>query len=97
MTLGLSGSGKTHWSQAEIMRHPAGAIVRVNKDSLRAMAHQGRFAGKQTEAQIVAMRDALVRSMLLRQVDVIVDDTNLAIVHENTLREIPQRRNRVDG
>lgn len=88
MTLGVSGSGKSTWAKNEMSRHPAGAIVRVNKDTLREMAHDGRFAGRQTEAQILAIRDAVVLEMLRRGVDVIVDDTNIAVVHETRLREI---------
>ena len=74
-------------------RHPAGSLVRVNKDSLREMAHGGRYAGRQTEAQIVAMRDAVVEEMLKRGVSVIVDDTNIAPVHESRLREIAAETN----
>ncbi len=88
MTLGISGSGKSTWAKQAMAEHPPGSFVRVNKDSLRLMAHDGRFAGRQTEAQIVAMRDAIVKEMLRSGVDVIVDDTNLAVVHESRLREL---------
>lgn len=88
MTKGLPGSGKSYWAEAAVLDAPAGTMVRINKDSLRAMLHGGRWKGNKTEKQIIAARDAMVGAFLADGVTVIVDDTNFAPIHEERLREL---------
>lgn len=81
ITRGLPASGKTTWARAWVDEDPEHRI-RVNRDDLRSMAHAGRYiaadAGQVgTESAIVAMQHAAVSALLLRGVDVVVDDTNL--------------------
>lgn len=80
MTKGLPASGKTTWAK----KQPA---VRVNKDDLRKMLHDGVWS-KSNEKEVLMVRDAIINGLLLRGVDVVVDDTNLAPKHEKQLREI---------
>lgn len=45
ITRGLPASGKTLWARAHVDRTPAGEVVRLNRDDLRAMclpAHYGQ-------------------------------------------------------
>ena len=87
MTLGLPGSGKTTWARKFIDERPAGTVVRVNKDDLRAMMHNSRWKGDKTERQILFARDAIISAGLVNPVvtDVIVDDTGFG-PHEKDLR-----------
>jgi len=77
LTRGLPGSGKTTWATAYVLDHPAGTVVRVNRDSLREMLHAGRFKGQKTESIVTSLQLKMVSEMLASGVDVIVDDTNL--------------------
>jgi predicted kinase len=73
---GLQGSGKTTRAKAWVAKDPTNR-ARVNRDDLRGMAHDGVWLGRETERQIVAIRDAAIRALLRRGVDVVCDDTNL--------------------
>jgi predicted kinase len=74
MTKGLPGSGKTTWARQQQERDPE--VVLVSRDELRALLHGGRYS-QENEAQVIAVRDAIVADSLARQRDVIVHDTNL--------------------
>lgn len=87
MTLGLPGSGKSTWAKEYVNGHAPGSVVRINKDDLRAMMFDAK-RGKGTEAQVLAARDAMVVTALRAGLDVIVDDTNIRVVHEKKLREL---------
>lgn len=76
ITRGLPACGKTTWARAWVARDPTHR-ARVNRDDLRAMVHDGVWLGQDTEKQIVAGRDATIRALLRRGVDVVCDDTNL--------------------
>jgi tRNA uridine 5-carbamoylmethylation protein Kti12 len=76
ITRGLPGAGKTTRAHAWVAEDRAGR-ARVNRDDLRAMMHDGVWRGSDTEAQVVAARDALVTTLLRAGVDVVCDDTNL--------------------
>lgn len=84
MTKGLPGSGKTSWAnhQAEL-----GGNVVVCKDDLRNMLHAGKWS-QGNEKAVIAARDALVVALLVRGLNPIVADTNLAPSHEKRLRQI---------
>jgi len=90
MTRGLPASGKSTWACTHLATGRPGAIVRVNKDLLRKMLHDGTHRGC-TELQVLRARDALVGAFLADGVSVIVDDTNLNPVHETVLRDLAQR------
>ena len=90
MTKGLPASGKSTWSNEQVLAAPPGHIVRITKDQLRAMLHSG-IHSKGTESHIVLARDSLVSTFLKSGVDVIVDDTNLVPFHEQRLREIAKK------
>jgi len=87
MYKGLPASGKSTAAIKEVLDAPAGAVVRINKDTLRTMLHADRWKGK-TEKQIVAARDALIGVFLGQGLRVLVDDTNLAPFHEPRLRQL---------
>lgn len=88
MTIGLPASGKSTWANQYVLDAPAGAVVRINKDTLRQMLHAGRWKGRKTESQIEAARDALIETFLTLGKSVIVDDTNFALVHQVRLAEL---------
>lgn len=83
---GLPASGKTTWAVQKVVLS-GGSTKRVNKDDLREMIDGGQYS-KQNEKNILSVRDALVHQWLSEGFDVIVDDTNLAPKHEETMREI---------
>lgn len=78
-TVGLPGSGKTLWARAQL-HHDSKPwrTARLNRDSLRTMLHDGRYAGSATEDQVVAIERFAVRACFERSASrVIIDDTNL--------------------
>lgn len=86
LTRGLPASGKSTWARAEQARHP-GRYKVINKDSLRAMLDGGRYS-KPNEAFVLNARNALILQALSAGCSVIVDDTNLNPVHEQTIRDL---------
>lgn len=76
LTRGLPASGKTSFAKEWVARE-RGSRVRVNRDDLRGMIHDGEFERGVTEERIIAARNALVGDALRRGVSVVVDDTNL--------------------
>lgn len=80
---GVPGSGKSYWAKAQVALDPT-KTVRVNKDDLRGMAHDGTFVppnkGTQsggTEDAINLMRNVIISGLLISGWNVITDDTNL--------------------
>lgn len=84
MLQGLPGSGKTTMARSLVDTRQA---VRVNKDDLREMLHNG-IHSKSSEKEVLALRDKIVVDTLSRNKTIIVDDTNFAPYHEIILREI---------
>lgn len=78
ITRGLPASGKSTWARAHVEAHDG--WVRVNKDDLRAMLHNGKWS-KGREKQVISMRDAMIRNALAANLNVIVDDTNFHPSH----------------
>ena len=81
ITRGLPACGKTTRAVTWVAEDPVGR-ARVNRDELRAMAHNGAYIAKDdntpgTERAVTAVRDATVTSLLRAGVDVVCDDTNL--------------------
>lgn len=64
--------------------------VRVNKDDLREMLHNGVWTG-QYEEQVLRIRDAIIIDGLTHGYNVVVDDTNLHPKHEKRLKELASK------
>lgn len=86
LTKGLPGSGKSTWAKKLIDKYP-NQYKRINKDDLRAMFDNSRHS-QEAEKFIVKVRDRLILMALAEGKHVIVDDTNLAPIHEITIREL---------
>jgi len=88
---GVPASGKSTWAIAQCAK---GGWARVNKDELRRMLHpdandpMGYHWSKGNEKVIIAARDGAVRAALDRGQSVILDDTNIAPVHLERMRQI---------
>lgn len=79
MLKGLPASGKSKWAKEQC----SADVVRVNKDDIRAMMG-GEFT-KGKENIVLITRDQLVRESLAQNKTIIVDDTDFAPIHEETL------------
>jgi predicted kinase len=86
ITRGLPGSGKTTWARGWVEQDPE-RRARVNRDDLRAMLHNSIWSHDK-EFQIQAVRDAIIRRLLDRDVDVVCDDTNLPARTARDLRRL---------
>lgn len=84
MCLGLPASGKSTWARRVVSEK---GYKRVNKDDLRAMLDNNIFS-KNNEDFTIAVRDYIVEQALSKNHTIIIDDTNLAVKHEERLREI---------
>lgn len=84
MLKGLPGSGKTTYANA-MVKKSLGRLKRVNKDELRAMLDGGKWS-KDNERFVLDVRDWICAKALNDGLDVIVDDTNLNLLHEQHLR-----------
>jgi len=84
MLRGLPGSGKSTLARKLVEEK---SFVRVNKDDLRAMAHNSKHTPKREEF-ILTLRDMIISSALGEGKNVVVDDTNLHPKHEKRLREL---------
>lgn len=85
ITRGLPGSGKTTWAKQQRGK------VRVNRDDLRRMLHDGRTGEGWAEVQVTVAQRAQVDALLRAGVDVICDDTNLRARVVRDLAEIAVR------
>ncbi len=73
---GLPASGKSTWAK-DWVAEDVHTRVRINRDDLRGMVHNGEYQGHLTESKILKARDVLIASFLRQGVDVVCDDTNL--------------------
>lgn len=85
MLKGLPASGKSTFAKDLA----ASGWVRTNKDDLRAMLNDSKWS-KSNETAVLRLRDFIVRDALQRGKNVVVDDTNFAAIHEQTLKQIAQ-------
>ena len=85
MLRGLSASGKSTFAKQFVKENPE--AIRVNKDDLRVMCHNGKWS-RSHENTICDMRDAMVAKALRTNHIVLVDDTNFSPSHEARLRQI---------
>lgn len=84
---GLPASGKTTWAERWVAVD-ATRRARVNKDTLRLMLHAGIYLGRETEAQVDAVRDAAIAALLRAGISVVSDDTNLDRAKVDAMREL---------
>ena len=84
LTKGLPASGKTTYATEQV-NASNGKIKIVSKDKLRAMLDCGLWS-KKNEKYIIHVRDLLITDAVRYGFDVIVDDTNLAPIHEERVR-----------
>ena len=87
MMKGLPGSGKSTLAKKMVEEE---GFVRVNKDDLRAMLHNGRYS-KANEKMVLHLRDFIIIENLRKGYDVVVDDTNFNEFHEKILREMASK------
>lgn len=86
---GLPASGKSTFARQLLDERP-GEYVRVNKDELRAMLHNGKWS-KFNEKQVLRIRDQIIETALQDGKSVIVDDTNLAPKHQARMEELAKK------
>lgn len=90
-TRGLPASGKTTWAREQVAAAEPGAVVRLNRDDLRAMMHGKSHLIYATEEQVSLVQHGGIGALLKSGVTVIVDDTNLRARHLRNLAEIAWR------
>lgn len=89
---GLPGSGKTTWAKAQ-----QGAW-RVNRDDLRAMfCGVWNYDDQMAERVVTVLQRNMIRELLSRGKHVIVDDTNLAWSHVQSLIGLATSLREVDA
>jgi len=86
---GLPASGKSTFAKELVAKEPD-TWVRVNKDSLRTMLHEGKWS-KGREKIVQQMQRAMAEDALKSGLSLVVDDTNLAPKHEDTYRQLADR------
>lgn len=84
MMKGLPASGKSTRAK-ELVN--GGSFIRVNRDLLREMLHNGRWSGKNEDMTILAEK-AIAKQALYNGINVVVDDTNLNPSNEAMWRGI---------
>ena len=82
---GLPASGKSTWAKDYVERNPG--WIRVNKDDLRTMLHNGVWS-KENESVVLEVRDSIIVSALQGGVSVVVDDTNFSSKHVTDITEL---------
>jgi predicted kinase len=83
ITKGLPAAGKSYWAKNFVENNSD--TVRLNKDDIRKMLGGTFTNGK--ENAVLEMRDFAIGTLLSKNYNVIVDDTNLHPKHEATIRE----------
>lgn len=84
---GLPASGKSTWAKEFVEKNPG--WLRLNKDDMRQMLHDNKWT-KGNEKQVLMARDAIIRAALTMEYNVIVDDTNFAPQHFETINQIAE-------
>jgi len=82
----LPASGKSSFAK-EYVSNPKNNCNRVNKDDIRAMLNIWVWS-KANEHQVLAIRDYIIIESLKNKKDIIVDDTNFALVHLERMKEL---------
>ena len=86
MLKGLPASGKSTFAR----KLADDGWVRVNKDELRTMLHNGKWSSK-NEKQVLEIRDLIIKDSLYFGKCVVVDDTNLAPKHKKELKALAKK------
>jgi predicted kinase len=87
MLRGLPASGKSTYAKELLVKYP-GQYKRVNKDDLRNMLDGGKWS-KENEQFILVLRDLIIINVIcVQQKNVIVDDTNLAPIHLEHIKQL---------
>ena len=86
---GLPGSGKSTYARELIDKNPW-QWKRFNKDELRMMLDNGRWS-KFNESMVLVVRDMWVEKALQDGCNVIIDDTNFEVRHEERMKEIAKK------
>jgi predicted kinase len=85
---GLPASGKSTFARGLSDK----GWVRVNKDDLRSMLHNGHWS-KANEQFILEVRDSIITFGMLHGFNIVVDDTNLHPKHIETITKIVEMNN----
>lgn len=90
---GLPASGKTSFARQLVDSRPAGSIIRLNRDDLRAMCLPSGYGEPdyRPEKLITQIQHSQITALLADGVDVIVDDTNMRARTVRTLAEFAVR------
>lgn len=78
ITRGLPASGKTTWARDWVAGDPDHR-VRLNRDDYRVMLHGRRLGTRAQEDMVTVVQHAAIVAALRGGLDVVVDDTNLAV------------------
>jgi len=89
---GLPASGKSTEAKRRV-KESNYSIVRVNRDDIRTMLHEGIFIAGVTEQDVIFTRDSIIRAALKAGKHVISDDTNLKANVVKELAEIAIKHN----
>jgi predicted kinase len=84
----MPASGKSTWCLEEMRKNP-GKYKRINKDLMRLMLDANVFSVS-NEKFILDIRDRIVESSLLKDFDVIIDDTNFSNEHYERMCKIAE-------
>jgi predicted kinase len=88
--IGLHGSGKTSDATSWVAEDPAHRC-RISRDDTRTMAHGGHLGTRNQEEIVTRLRNAMIRTMLMGNTSIVVDETNLRWQHLDRLRVIAAR------
>lgn len=83
---GLIASGKTTWCKELQDKHPH-RYLRISKDDLRMMLDNSHYSSH-SEQRIIEARNDLILLGLSQDKHILIDDTNLNPVHEETIRQL---------
>lgn len=85
MLKGLPGSGKTTYARELVDK----GWKRINKDDYREMLDNGKWS-KSNEEFILATRNIMIAHAMAHDYNIVIDDTNFAPQHEETLRQLAE-------
>ena len=89
----MPASGKSTWSKEWVAQKPT-ERVRVNKDELRSLLHEGKYS-KGNESQVLFMEKAVIHDALFRGKDVVVDNTHLAETKDGLNKHYERIKNHI--
>jgi len=84
MLKGLPASGKSTYAKELVDEMD---YLRINKDDLRKMLHNGKF-GKRNEAEVLFIRNALIENAIAHGRNIVVDDTNFEPKHQELFEKL---------